>query len=109
MLIALSVICISIFSWSADNLNLVTVFVLQQPTQARSQVLGFGEAKYILRGQDLCLYYVFIKNFLKTTKFGGAQKFVGHCPRMPSVATDLNPHLKSYKLYILKVISYKKL
>ena len=98
MLIALSVICISVFSWSADNLNLVTVFVLQQPTQARSHILGFGGAKYILRGQDLCFYYVLIKNFLNTTKFG-EEKFVGHCPRMPSVATDLNPHPKSYKLY----------
>ena len=53
--------------------------------QARSQVLKFGGAKYILGGHDFCFYHIFNTNFLGTSKFGG------YCPRMPPppVATGL--------------------
>jgi len=39
--------------------------------QARSQVLKFGGAKYILGGQDFCFCHIFKTNFLGTRKFGG--------------------------------------
>jgi len=54
--------------------------------QARSQVLRFRGAKYILGGT----IFVFII-FLKQT-FLGTRKFGGHCPRTPPRGYGLATH-----------------
>jgi len=52
--------------------------------QARSQVLRFGEANYILGWQDFSFYYMFETNFSGHKKIWGAHKKLGgHCPRNP--------------------------
>ena len=51
-------------------------------SQTRSQVLRFGGTKLIF----LWKKKFFIKKFLGTTKFGGAEKNFGELPRIPPVA-----------------------
>ena len=54
--------------------------------RARSQVLRFGGAKYIFRGERFRVCYMF-KNSFGHNKIWEAQKFLGkHWPRMDSVA-----------------------
>jgi len=68
------------YSWPCHSRN-----------HARSQVLGFGGAKYIFRGQDFCFYYIYlyITNFPGRNTICGAQKiFGGIAPNFP-VATGL--------------------
>jgi len=44
----------------------------------------FGGVKYIFRGKIFCVYYMFEKNFLGGTKFGGSRKFwEGTVPEWP--------------------------
>ena len=61
--------------------------------------LGFKiwGTKHILGGKDF-LFYMFKKNFLGTTKFGGMKKIGGtatKCPRGYKPACRLNPQIDS--------------
>jgi len=58
--------------------------------QARSQVLSFGEVKYISVGQIFVIIVCLKQSFLSRTKFGVAQnKLGGTSPECPSMATGL--------------------
>jgi len=56
---------------------------------------GLGGTKHFRGSRLLFLLHFIIKNFLGKTKFGGAQKIRGNCPRMPPVATGLIPILRT--------------
>ena len=57
--------------------------IVPEMQQTSSQVLRFEGAKYIFRGQDFCIYFMFETNFSGCNKIWGVQKFVGHYPRNP--------------------------
>jgi len=63
----------------------------------RSQVLRFGDAKYIFMVENIFVFIVcFNKNILGTTKFGGHKNVGGHCPRTPPwLRASLPPLLPS--------------
>jgi len=50
--------------------------------KARSRVLRFGVKSTFLGGKIFSLMYFLKQIFLGTTKFEGAKKIGGHCPRM---------------------------
>ena len=60
------------------NTSLTNIF--SSLRQAPSQVLRFGGAIYILRGNNFRFYYMCTTNFLGTTKFEGEQNIGGNCP-----------------------------
>jgi len=67
--------------------------------QARSQILSFGEAKYVFTvgWQDFCLCYMFKTNFSERNKIWGVQKFYG--PAQPT----LLPHI-CLSVFLLSIL-----
>ena len=77
-LIALQILYTA-FDWHNSFMLSQKSHIVSSPTrcrtnfnQARSQVLGLGRSRCILKGQDFCYYqYALIKHYLGATKFGG--------------------------------------
>jgi len=68
--------------------------------EAHSQVIGIGESKYILGGQDCCFYYMFITKFSgHNTIWWGTKIFGGSLSPNAPVATGLLEYVAIFAKY----------
>ena len=76
--------------------------------QSRSQVLTFGGTKYIFKGDDFCLYYMF-KQFLGEQKIcEGKSKLGGYFLRMPARGYGPVAHSSKLSLETFEILWSKK-